>query len=63
MTFRDLSNGSRFCFEWENVLDFGYYGLARGPWVKTGSRSYRHETDTALSQCRIGSIKAEVVEV
>lgn len=60
MRFKDLTIGSRFVFSSENNPQFRISGLARGPWIKTGPRKYRHEFDDAMNSVRIGSIMTKV---
>lgn len=57
MKFKDLAIGEKFVFALEK--NFPYSGAARGPWKKTGSRTYSHsEKGTAH---RVGSINAKVM--
>jgi hypothetical protein len=60
LKFRDLPIGTEFCFASEEKIS----GLAKGPWVKTSPRRYRHLSDKLHSwyggEIRVGSIRAEV---
>ena len=57
-TFSSLPVGSRFRFESESKFPFS--GMARGPWIKTGARTYVHADDPKGSKYRVGSARAKV---
>lgn len=64
LKFRDLSVGEVFVFASEEDLHMQVSGIERGPWVKTGSRTYQG-VDThpryAGTTIRVGSINVEVI--
>jgi hypothetical protein len=53
LRFSDLSIGELFTFENERE-----YGMARGPWRKTGARTYEHAVQGG--SFRVGSVNAAV---
>lgn len=57
--FRDIKVGEKFQFGSESRVG---YGGARGPWIKTGTRTYRHEEDSEAVFIKVGSINAEVMD-
>lgn len=57
LRFRDLAEGARFRFAAEDK----WAGMARGPWIKTGKRSYQHVCP--LDRHTVGTINAEVVDL
>lgn len=61
--FKDLPTGSTFIFESEATMPL--WTGARGPWVKTGSRTYRHLDQTIVhwQNVRVGSVNVRVVRV
>ncbi len=59
MKFKDLAFGEAFTFESERTMPNS--GMAYGPWVKTGHRSYKAQDERkALRECRVGSVAVEV---
>ncbi len=60
--FRDLPVGSVFRFSGE--IEYPYSGIAKGPWIKTGSRAYHH-VDRSYGplkedlEFKVGSINAQ----
>lgn len=58
MTFKSLARGDKFIFEGE--VKFPYSGIAKGPWVKTGTRTYSHVPDDGYGY-RVGSINVKVI--
>lgn len=63
LKFRNLAIGDTFCFDSERTLP--YSGMARGPWVKTGARFYKHQDDELCrtrnwGRIRVGSINTGV---
>lgn len=56
--FKELPLGATFRFASEATL--GWQGVS-GPWVKLTPRKYMHEDGG--QECRIGTVKALVVEV
>lgn len=65
MKFKDLPIGARF--EFASRRQWWARGMATGPWVKTGPRTYEHAAGGQLREhygrIRIGSINAEVERV
>lgn len=64
--FRDLPTGARFIFSSEVLYPTS--GIARGPWIKTGARTYRHESGSYGPlkkdlEFKVGSINAQVRQV
>lgn len=60
--FKDLRIGEKFVFESEISLPFS--GLAKGPWIKTSARKYRHADPLSRNhgyEHRVGSVAAEVI--
>jgi len=58
MTFKQLKVGSIFRFNSET--EFPFSGMAKGPWKKTGPRSYEH-TESGQKNT-VGSINVGVKE-
>lgn len=64
MKFKELSIGQEFIFERERVMNWRYYGLASGPWIKTSAKKYVHkDPERYPGDLRIGSINVQVVPV
>ena len=61
-TFRQLAVGQAFKFTSEETL--GWQG-ARGPWIKTGARSYRFVQDGYANGLThvVGTVNVLVIEV
>lgn len=57
--FRDLAVGDTFVFQGE--IDFPRSGIAKGPWVKLTSTTYRHQDGNHSIRC--GTVNAEVVRI
>ena len=58
VTFKKLPVGERF--EFASVLQYPYSGMARGPWKKTGTRTYT-EADKSIHRHEVGSINVKVI--
>jgi hypothetical protein len=58
--FRSLPEGARFVFSSERHIS----GMAKGPWIKTGPRTYRHEDERQhMQRVTVGSINVQVVKM
>jgi hypothetical protein len=58
MRFRDLKTGERFKFAYE------FLGLCRGPWVKTGRRTYKAEDGRpGLDVVKVGTVNVNVTRL
>src|SRR5262245_1602326 len=61
MKFRDLRIGQQF--EFASIRKFPFSGMERGPWIKTGSRTYESAGSAHRlhgHKIKVGSINAEV---
>jgi len=62
--FKDLPIGSKFRFSGE--IEFPYSGIAIGPWIKTGARTYQHASGSYGPKgenitFKVGSINAQTM--
>jgi hypothetical protein len=62
ISFKKLPIAAGFVFATERDPRFQFSGIARGPWIKTGPRSYEHLDNRALRR-RVGKATAEVFAV
>jgi hypothetical protein len=58
MTFKSLATGDEFRFSSERTMP--YSGMMKGPWIKTGTRSYVHVDNPDGTKYRVGSTSAKV---
>lgn len=78
LRFKDLEVGDRFVFASENDWNFRFTGFERGPWIKTGIRTYykpsmiKQQADVAktyrlklakFQQCHVGTISAKIEKI
>ena len=60
MKFKDLKVGEAFRFAAELSPHFQF--LIKGPWVKTGPKSYRHSGGMEQPSYRVGTANVKVVQ-